>query len=118
MFLLCCFLQQHCLVVIMRAALAGIVQAAGVGEICSSTSEKSVHVHVCNRSSNTTYTLTHNRQAATDCLTTISWVSRFTAASRSGGDGVIASFAWEALADPEAAAGWVACVVPVFVWLV
>lgn len=44
-------------------------------------------------------------QAATDCLTTVSWVSRFSAASRSGADGVIASFAWEALADPEAGTG-------------
>lgn len=44
-------------------------------------------------------------QAATDCLTTVSWISRFSAASRSGADGVIASFAWEALADPEAGPG-------------
>lgn len=44
-------------------------------------------------------------QAATDCLTTVSWVSRFSAASRSGGDGVIVSFVYEALTDPEGAAG-------------
>jgi hypothetical protein len=44
-------------------------------------------------------------QAATDCLTTVSWISRFSASSRSGGEGVVVSFAWEALTDPEAGPG-------------
>jgi hypothetical protein len=41
-------------------------------------------------------------QAAADTLATISWVSRFSTATKSGAGGVLVSFSWEVAADPEA----------------
>jgi hypothetical protein len=40
-------------------------------------------------------------QAAADTLATISWVSRFSTATKSGAGGVLVSFSWEVAADPE-----------------
>ena len=44
-------------------------------------------------------------ESAADTLATLSWLSRFSSASKSGDGGVLVNFAWDALADPAAPPG-------------
>eukprot|EP00775_Hariotina_reticulata_P006387 gene6387-6619_t len=44
-------------------------------------------------------------ESAADTLATVSWLSRFSSASRAGDGGVLVNFAWDALVDPAAPPG-------------